>query len=61
MDTKQYLKSRLKEIREIVLIMDFSEDNFLDIKSYLKEAQSLTRQINPDLSTNSCLNNLIQT
>jgi len=55
------LKSRLKEIHDIVLYMDYSEDNFLDIITYINEAIGIAKKLDQNGEANSCLNNLRQT
>ena len=40
------LRLRLKEIHDIVLYMDYSEDNFLDIITYIDEAIEIAEKLN---------------
>lgn len=55
------LKSRLKEIHDIVLYLDYNEDNFLDIINYIEEAITIAEKLNQNGEAESCLNNLWQT
>lgn len=55
------MNTRFNEIYSIVLEMDYSSDNMLDLMSLIDEAIEIAKKDDSNRRTNHCLNNLIQT
>jgi zona occludens toxin (predicted ATPase) len=52
---------RLKEIHDLVMKMNYTTDNLIDIVSLFKESIEITKKFNPRKSKNLCLNYLLKT
>lgn len=50
-----------ESILEEVSGLQYSEDSFLDLISYIDKAIQISKAINSDRRTNHCLNQLVQT
>jgi hypothetical protein len=56
-----YYLAQIKEIEEKVQKLNYSQDNFLDLINYMKEAIRIAKKVNTDKTKNYCLINLIRT
>jgi len=52
---------RLKEIHDLVMKMNYTTDNLIDLVSLFKESIEITKKFNPRKSKNLCLNYLLKT
>jgi len=55
------MKGRFEEIYQVISGMKYSQNNFLELISLVKEAENIARKIDPDRRSNPCLNNIVQT
>jgi len=55
------MNKRFKEIYDIIFSFKYSDENFLELISLVKEAKKIAESIDPNRLNYPCLNNIVQT